>query len=170
MYFNHDDKSVMLSWDELQQATEFLITNDLYDLDSVVGISRGGLAPALILSQQLDVPLVTIEYSAHDDSSNPIPYQQLQQFDNKSVLFVDDISDNGYTLNNLKQACDQNFNISLTTATLVYKPHSVYKPDRVAVKLPATSGWVVFPYELEVRTFDTKRSHWTPLMKKLSAG
>ena len=85
--------------------------------DYVVGLTRGGLVPALMLSQYLDVPMETLKVSFRDDNANPesnlwmaedafgyVPETDkvLADFDYslcaKKILIVDDINDTGATL------------------------------------------------------------------------
>lgn len=85
--------------------------------DYVVGLTRGGLVPALMLSQYLDVPMETLKVSFRDADANPesnlwmaedafgyVPEGErvLADFDYnfhaKNILIVDDINDTGATL------------------------------------------------------------------------
>ena len=88
--------------------------------DYVVGLTRGGLVPANMLSQYLDVPMETLKVSFRDDASGPesnlwmaeeafgyVP-KDLTVIENagrsdpafkKNILIVDDINDTGSTLN-----------------------------------------------------------------------
>ena len=44
---------------------------DQWRPDYVVGLTRGGLVPANMLSQYLDVPMETLKVSFRDDASSP---------------------------------------------------------------------------------------------------
>lgn len=78
---------------------------DLKDkFDLVVGISRGGVVPAAIISSYLGLPLEIIKLNFRDDSQKPkfsgpkllcpIDFN----FEDKRVLLVDDRSNSGATL------------------------------------------------------------------------
>ena len=50
------DKKLLLSWRDLDDLIEILckkITEELPNIDSVHGIARGGLIPAVLISHQL---------------------------------------------------------------------------------------------------------------------
>jgi xanthine phosphoribosyltransferase len=98
---------------------------DNWKPDYVVGLTRGGLAPAIMLSQYLDIPMETLKVSFRDDSTGPesnlwmaedafgyveqevIPVPDDAVRSNpalrKNILIVDDINDSGATLNWIKQ-------------------------------------------------------------------
>lgn len=75
--------------------------------DYVVGITRGGLLPAVMISHYFDVPMHTLKVSLRDDincagESNLWMAEDAfgYNMDNpKNILIVDDINDSGATLN-----------------------------------------------------------------------
>jgi hypoxanthine phosphoribosyltransferase len=86
--------------------------------DYIVGLTRGGLIPATMLSHYLDVPMHTLKVSLRDDKMGPesnlwmaeeafgyVPKEDrvLADFDYtlyaKNILIVDDINDTGATIN-----------------------------------------------------------------------
>ena len=96
------------------------ISADGWSPDYIVGITRGGLIPALMLSQYLDIPMETIKVSLRDENSDPesnlwmaedaFGYHRtddLPGYSNpelrKKILIVDDINDTGATLNWIKK-------------------------------------------------------------------
>jgi xanthine phosphoribosyltransferase len=86
--------------------------------DYIVGLTRGGLVPAVMLSQYLEVPLETLKVSLRDngeqesnlwmaeDAFGYVPYETGLERDRpvcdparrKNILIVDDINDTGATL------------------------------------------------------------------------
>lgn len=78
---------------------------DLKDkFDLIVGISRGGVVPAAIISSYLRLPLEVIKLNFRDDTHKPkFPVPKLLRpvnfdFENKRLLLVDDRSNSGATL------------------------------------------------------------------------
>ena len=69
--------------------------------DYVVGITRGGLYPALLLSHYLDVPMQTLSVQLRDSTMGPESNLWMAEdaFEGKNILIVDDINDSGETIN-----------------------------------------------------------------------
>jgi len=90
--------------------------------DYIVGITRGGLIPATLLSHYLDVPMQTLKVSLRDseecetncwmseEAFGYVPTEEQATIGarwdphyRKNILIVDDINDSGDTLNWIKQ-------------------------------------------------------------------
>lgn len=89
--------------------------------DYIVGLTRGGLIPAVIMSHMLNVPMHTLEVSLRDSDTGPESncwmaedaYGYVSAFDGKpvvdedygrkNILIIDDINDTGATLDWIKQ-------------------------------------------------------------------
>lgn len=77
--------------------------------DYIVGITRGGLLPATMLSHYFDVPCHTLKVSLRDFADNTCESNCWMAddaygygTDKKKILIVDDINDSGATLNWIK--------------------------------------------------------------------
>ena len=103
------------------------MSKDNWIPDYIVGITRGGLVPATMLSHYLDVPMHTLNISFRDADLGPesnlwmaedafgyVPYEGTElpaPLDRevtdpalrKKILIVDDINDSGRTLNWIKE-------------------------------------------------------------------
>lgn len=94
------------------------VINSGWKPDYIVGITRGGLVPAVMISHYFDVPLETLKISLRDggecesnlwmaeDAFGYIPKDMQEGIDKRSdatykknILIVDDINDTGATIN-----------------------------------------------------------------------
>lgn len=117
--------TIKLSYSDIQALTLGIIramTLDNFKPDYIVGITRGGLLPAQLISQYFDVPMETLRISLRDhaqqecnawmpeDAFGYLP-EELRQTEKsrwdvsrrKNILIVDDINDSGATLQWLKK-------------------------------------------------------------------
>jgi len=116
--------------------------------DMIVGLVRGGMLPAVILSNLLEIPMIAVHYSSSagagdgKNHSNEIPVIQA-----KNILIVDDICDTGHTLQEVfgeltrrKQFC--------RSAVLYYKEEmGGHSPEFYWQSIPKDSPWIIFPFE-----------------------
>jgi len=94
------------------QVLEILrqMQRDNWQPDYVVGLTRGGLVPANMISQYLGVPMHALHVSLRDNNekdceSNLWMAEDAYGYlaDPKKILIVDDINDSGATLNWIKR-------------------------------------------------------------------
>ena len=115
------DNKIKLSWDDVNtQITDLCkrIPFDLPLVDSVHGIARGGLIPAVMISHELGLPYVDVI--------------------GKHTLVIDDIADSGVTLEKAP---------GVYTAVLHYKPHtSRFRPNIWATEHKGDE-WIIYPWE-----------------------
>ena len=115
-----------LSWDDIETAVESLayqIKQSGEEIGAMVGLARGGLIPAVMLSHKLGIPLVSEDYEAEG-----------------YLLIVDDICDTGNTLEYYAQ------HDGILTATIHHKQTAIVKPD-FYYSLTPQDRWVVYPWE-----------------------
>jgi xanthine phosphoribosyltransferase len=118
-------KKTYVTWQDVEHQTQEILRQmqqDGWRPDYVVGLTRGGLVPANLISQYLECPMETLKVSLRDDTSLPesnlwmaedafgyVPKNESisKDFDYslcaKKILIVDDINDSGATLNYIKQ-------------------------------------------------------------------
>ena len=98
-------KKVYVSWNDVQRQVQELVRQmwlDQWTPDYVVGITRGGLVPANLISQYLDCPMETLQVRLRDGNENECEsnlWMAEDAFNGKNILIVDDINDSGATLN-----------------------------------------------------------------------
>jgi xanthine phosphoribosyltransferase len=76
------------------------IAVDNWRPDYIVGLTRGGLLPAVMISHYLDVPMQSLDVSLRDGGECTSNLGMSEDaFAGKNILIVDDINDQGSTLN-----------------------------------------------------------------------
>ena len=121
--------------------------------DSVVGVSRGGLIPATIISEYMNVrELRTVGVRSYQlngigKRNKEVLYQSCSPYLHGNVLLIDDIADTGETFNFLLDHFKRNKNIKgITTCSVFVRRSSSYVPDYYAKDIVGNE-WVVFPWE-----------------------
>ncbi|MCX6644182.1 MAG: phosphoribosyltransferase [Candidatus Bathyarchaeota archaeon] len=155
------------------------IQGDGYKPDVIIGIARGGLVPARILSDFLETPelaIIQIEYyvSIAQTRQEPILKRSLHtQITDKKALLVDDVSDTGKSLQLAKNHLQQQGAKEIKTATLYAKPETITKPDYCEKQ---TSHWIVFPWDAKetvrkiIQKQEGKRATSKEIAKLVKAG
>jgi xanthine phosphoribosyltransferase len=119
-------KKVYYSWKDVQGAVLEIarqLQNDNWRPDYIVGLTRGGLVPANLLSQYTGIKMHTLNVSLRDgdesesnlwmatDAIGAVPYERSAEFGGhrwveqlkKKILIIDDINDQGSTINWIKE-------------------------------------------------------------------
>jgi hypoxanthine phosphoribosyltransferase len=123
-------KKIYYSWSDIQGAVIDIarqLQKDNWQPDYIVGLTRGGLIPAVMLSQYLEVPCETLKVSLRDGgecesnlwmaehafgyvskdqrgyehfeiSGLPVRHDPFDRKLRKNILIVDDINDTGATI------------------------------------------------------------------------
>jgi len=140
-----------VSWDEYHTLARTMAANILTDgvhIDEVVAISRGGLTLGHLMTDLLSVPISTFTIQSYTNlqvqGEVKITKPLTTPIHDKHVLLVDDVSDSGKTIHRALEYLKTQQPKQVTTLTMFYKPHSVFKPDYFA---KTTSAWIMFPYE-----------------------
>ena len=141
-----------ISWSEYGNLAEALAekvraNGKVYDL--VVGIARGGIPVAMVVSDHLNVKIDFVNVKSYDDIGRRSPPRILSTLTEgvagKRVLLVDDLVDQGDTMRFMKKYLLDQKPKSLESAVMFKKPWSTVEPDYY---LESVSEWLVFPFEL----------------------
>ena len=140
-----------ISWTQYHANTQKLaatILDNAKPLDKIVAISRGGLTLGHLLSDLLRIPVSTITIQSYTDIKTQgevkITEKLQSSIRDKRIILVDDVSDSGKTLVRAVEYLTQCGAKHITTVTMFYKPHSVFRPDYFSEQ---TTKWILFPYE-----------------------
>ena len=142
-----------LEWSKVDEAIWTLsdAIRKEYDFDVIVGISRGGLVPAVRMSHIFDNKrLLLMEAKYYKDigvrEDRPRITLPLKEEDvcGKRVLLVDDVADTGGTLLTVKDYIKGLSPKELRVAVVASKPISDVKPDYSVFN---TDQWIIFPWE-----------------------
>ena len=141
------------SWEQIYEMLIELadrIRRNGFEPDVIVGVSRGGWAPARVMSDLLENPkLVNVRAEFYlgvaETKGEPVITQPVStSVKDKKVLVMDDVADTGKSLHLVKKHILEEGATDVKIATIYYKPWSVLKPDYYNKK---TSLWVIFPWE-----------------------
>lgn len=161
-----------ISYYSLVEKLAFKILDKKVSVNKIVGISRCGLTLGHLLSDFLQIPVTTLpiqSYVGIQARRKPKLLGRLSMsIKNKKVLLVDGISDSGNTLLEAIKYLKREKPQAITTATLFYKPHSIFKPDFFVQE---TTDWILFPYEATewILTFSKKMLQEGKTKKEIQA-
>lgn len=146
-----------LSYTQLHEGTiKLAIDIKPHDVQHVIGLTRGGLFPATLISHLLRLPMTAINYSSkkgkgddknHTNTLDTIPNCPL----NSTILCVDDICDSGYTMKEVYDYYSQYYNVLV--ASLYFKDTSIIKPDFYLHQINNEDGWIYFPWEDDINLY-----------------
>lgn len=167
-------KKLVINYNEMTKLVSKLARDlalDEWKPDYIVGLTRGGLVPAVMLSHYLNIPLHTLNVSLRDGESresnlwmseDALGYPVLEDNNYKNILIVDDINDQGSTINwimnDWRSNClpddpswEEVWNSNVKFAVLVDNLSSKcnVKMDYVGLEINKAENdvWVDFPWE-----------------------
>ena len=132
---------VYISWNDVDEMVE-----DLYhklkdeNIDKVVGISRGGLIPGVMLSHRLNAGFEPLEWQTRDGEFQDRIKAMNFNKNLKGTIFVDDICDTSTTIKQIKQLIPK-------SRWAVLHQKADIELEFVATTLYNDDRWVIYPWE-----------------------
>ena len=124
---------------------------------AVVAITRGGMAPAMIIARELDIRLVdtiSVKSYNHQTQSEPriikMPGQDLVG-DGEGVLIIDDLVDTGKTLEIVRKVLPK-----AHVATVYAKPMGRDQVNSFVTEV-SQDTWIFFPWDLALQYVEPYR-------------
>ena len=142
-------------WEEMRRDVNSLcreISLDKFNPQVIVGISRGGLVPGVMMSHWFQLPFKPIIASLRDF---PEWEDYLPRTTDKRILIVDDICDSGKTFEKIhkhivdkRDEIDRN-NLEVRFATLWWNNEVEFEPHYYVQECAKDSEgiWIHFPWE-----------------------
>jgi uncharacterized protein len=139
------------------------IANSKWRPDYIVGITRGGLTPAVMISQYFNIKMNSLDISLRDDGDLVTNAgMSVDAFDGRKILIVDDINDTGATFNWLMRDWQDsshpesdvwekvwNHNVKFAVVVDNLASECKIKMDFVGMEVNKAEKdvWIEFPYE-----------------------
>lgn len=140
-----------INWTEYGNLADALaekIRSHSENFDLIIGIARGGIPVAMVVSDHLNVKLDIINVKSYNGIAERSPPRILttltEAVKGKNVLLVDDLVDQGDTMATVSEYLRGQAPGVLKTAVLFKKPWSATDPDYF---LEVVDKWIVFPWE-----------------------
>jgi hypoxanthine phosphoribosyltransferase len=155
-----DEEDIYVSWEEAEKLTRGLaekIQADGFKPDIIICINRGGMVPARVLADYLDVKHVYSTGSEYYTNKNqrlrkPRITQRLKDVGRlirgSNVLVTDEVCQTGHTMEMILAHVDRFSPLEVRTAVLHVKPERSFHPDYYNGEV---EQWVVYPWETEER-------------------
>ena len=133
-----------------------LMYADNWRPDYIVGLTRGGLVPATIMSNTTGIKMYALDVRFRDVDQDNDPESNKRMaadaYAGKNILVFDDINDSGRTFQWIKDDSKIDWGTNVRTAALVDDGASNFgEVDYTALEINKAEKnvWVVFPWEGE---------------------
>lgn len=157
------EKGFHISWDQIHRDSRALAWRldgkgpDGGAWKAVIAITRGGMAPAMIVARELDirtVDTISVKSYDHQQQSEAIilksPDMNLMG-DGEGVLIVDDLVDTGKTLKVVKDLFPK-----AHIATVYAKPEGREMTDTFITEV-SQDTWIFFPWDMALQYVEPYR-------------
>ena len=138
------------TWEEMRRDVNVLardIVLNNFDPVVIVGLSRGGLTPGVMLSHWFKKPFKSVASALRDF---PEWEDYLPRPTDKRVLIVDDICDSGETFHKMANHIIKKANgVDVRFATLWWNNECNFEPTYYVKEIAkdSTNTWIHFPWE-----------------------
>ena len=162
---------IYYTWSDVEHHTQEILRQihaDAWRPDYVVGLTRGGLVPANLISQYLGCRMETLKVSLRDGTecesnlwmAEDAFGHEMEQ--HKNILIVDDINDTGATLNYIREdwpsGCfpdnprwtevwGSNVRVAVLVDNESSKSEVPISYSAVDINKAEQDSWIVFPWE-----------------------
>lgn len=140
-----------VTWEEVELFSTYIANQYRnFNISAIVAVGRGGYVPSVIVSHQLEVPIIPVVWEKdgkREDLNDILPWME----DGANILVIDDVSFSGRTMSTLlgslaHTASEHEKNVNFYTAALFQKPDSTYY-THVYGTLVNSDRWLVMPWE-----------------------
>ena len=157
------EKGFHVSWDQLHRDARALAWRldgqgpDNGNWRAVVAITRGGMAPAMIIARELDIRIVdTISVKSYNYQSQSEPKiiktpDDLVVQDGTGILIIDDLVDTGKTLEVVRGLMPK-----AHVATVYAKPMGRAQVDTFITEV-SQDTWIFFPWDMALQYVEPYR-------------
>ena len=157
------EKGFHVSWDQLHRDARALAWRldrqgpDNGNWRAVVAITRGGMAPAMIIARELDIRIVdTISVKSYNYQSQSEPKiiktpDDSVVKDGLGILIIDDLVDTGKTLEVVRNLMPE-----AHVATVYAKPMGRAQVDTFITEV-SQDTWIFFPWDMALQYVEPYR-------------
>ena len=148
----------LVTWRDIEVWSKDIVKKVVksgYEPEIVIGLARGGLVPARLIADYLNIKdLYAVKTEHWGLTATPDGKAKLAQglqvsIEGKKVLVVDDITDTGQSIKLALEHVVNHTPKEAKTATLLHITHSKYVPDYYSEEVPEENWtWFIFPWNV----------------------
>ncbi|MCY4005741.1 MAG: xanthine phosphoribosyltransferase [Rhodobacteraceae bacterium] len=155
------DKSFIVSWDQLHRDGRALawrleaMVQSGRNWSRLMAVTRGGMAPAMIVARELDIRVVdSVSVRSYDHQTQMEPQVIKEPFleDSEDMLVIDDLVDTGRTLDLVRRLFP-----AAHFATIYAKPKGRPFVDTFITEV-SQDTWIYFPWDTALQYIGPVRS------------
>ncbi len=144
----------ILGWDDIMREVDDLVLRIGTDYDAMLVITRGGMVPACLISERLDIRNILVAaVKLYTGIGRTLEAPTFLQFPSDAllsgqrILIVDDVWDSGRTAVNVRNLTARHAKVA-DVAVLHYKPGaSAFPDDAPNFYGEKTDAWIVYPWD-----------------------